>query len=215
MHFYISKIHKMNPINKNIYRKKENAIKDIHKEIMSNIDMTYSLMQRDKIKTCYCGKGFYPYRCVSLISYKETVEMNNEFSTFCDDCETKLINAIMIEDVTTEKIVNDFPNVFKSGKYYHFEAGPGWNNLIYELCFVLSKILNRFGEKKIYKDFSVEEIKDKFGMLRFVVYGIPQSMRKIISTYESKSQFICETCGADAVKEKRKSMYDQPSCGKH
>lgn len=64
-------------------------------------------------------------------------------------------------------------------------CGNGWFNLIDALC---SQIENN-------KNIVVEEVKEKFGTLRFYVYGSTEKEDEIISRAESLSSKICESCG--------------------
>lgn len=66
-----------------------------------------------------------------------------------------------------DKIYERFPNWFNTetapyqGGFYGFELGNGWFYLIWELLNKLEPIVVRFS------DFKVEQVKEKFGTLRF------------------------------------------------
>lgn len=73
---------------------------------------------------------------------------------------------------------------------YGFCCGDGWFDLIEELVSEL-KVLD------IHKDVRVFQVKEKLGSLRFYLNGgVSQEIRDAITRAESKSETICELCGA-------------------
>lgn len=78
----------------------------------------------------------------------------------------------------------------------------GWFNLIDTLCSYLMKMQER---AKNEKPIRVVQVKEKFGMLRFYVSGVPKSSDatsdvlnpffSVIHFTESLSSQICEKCG--------------------
>lgn len=69
---------------------------------------------------------------------------------------------------------------------FGFEVGNGWFSLIWKLCEDLRK-LNFNGY--------IEQVKEKFGGLRFYVSNATDEQYKIIHKAENKSYKICEKCG--------------------
>jgi len=92
----------------------------------------------------------------------------------------------------TKKLNSDFPKIFK-GNFY-FECGDGWFYLLHKLCTDIEKECKRLGVED--KDWPLaSQVKQKFGSLRFYMYTAPTSVWDMISTAESESQNVCETCG--------------------
>jgi len=71
------------------------------------------------------------------------------------------------------------------------ETGDGWFKLLEDLC---SKISKEIKKDKI-KDFSVAQIKEKFGGLRFYISGGNEKIYNLIDKAERDSYKICEDCG--------------------
>lgn len=95
-----------------------------------------------------------------------------------------------------DSLAKDFPTLFPSGAarcgvYY----GDGWDPLIRNLCTTIANQLTQF-EQVPELPFEVEQIKEKFGQLRFYVNCAPDSIYDLISEYEFDSATICEVCGA-------------------
>jgi hypothetical protein len=82
--------------------------------------------------------------------------------------------------------------------FYAFEAwgiecGDGWNGLLDDLCSRIEDILEETPELK--KDFKICQIKEKFGGLRFYVYGASEKICNTIDLFQELSYNICERCG--------------------
>ncbi len=96
-----------------------------------------------------------------------------------------------------DKIFNEFPDMFKDRGNLHaslmafgFECSDGWFDLIYNLC----KDINDFYKGKIPEHFSVVQVKEKFGSLRFYISAAPEEVHNMINAVEEKSYSICEQC---------------------
>ena len=74
----------------------------------------------------------------------------------------------------------------ETDEYLNGCVEKGWHPLIKEL---ISKI------KKIDKNIKVEQVKEKFGGLRFYISPAVKEVFDLISEYESKSYETCEFCG--------------------
>ncbi len=75
---------------------------------------------------------------------------------------------------------------FKKHYKKYFPTGEGWRLLIEKLVDDIIKI-----DKKVV----VSQVKEKFGTLRFYIYGGDDEVYKLINKAERKSETICETCG--------------------
>jgi len=121
----------------------------------------------------------------------------------------------------SDKIFNDFPEFFKhkdnmraSLMMFGFECGDGWFNLIYDLCrdikdwflnnessHVVDDDLNVVVRKGVPPHFQVQQVKEKFGGLRFYIGGAPRVIHDMIRDAEFRSYFICEHCGKECVQD--------------
>ena len=87
---------------------------------------------------------------------------------------------------------------------FGFECGPGWYDLIEELCDKISVLLDtkypefktEIEEEDRYQgQFQVTQVKEKFGTLRFYVSTAPDEVFDLIDEAEKKSAITCEHCG--------------------
>lgn len=82
---------------------------------------------------------------------------------------------------------------------FGIECNSGWNGVIEEL---LSKIESHLAEHpslmqgEEYTRFQIDQIKEKFGGLRFYVSGGDEHIHKLIDETEDLSTKTCEKCGA-------------------
>jgi len=118
----------------------------------------------------------------------------------------------------TEKLFNDFPEFFNSRNEglmaslmsFGFECHDGWFDLIYNLCsdikdWYMNNESRHYDEnyenyevkKGIQPHFQVQQVKEKFGTLRFYIGFAPKAIHDLIRKAENDSYFICERCGDD------------------
>jgi hypothetical protein len=74
------------------------------------------------------------------------------------------------------------------------ECGPGWYPLVARLARSLEaeiQALPRRAQRGIY----CVQVKEKFGGLRFYMYGATPAMREAIQRFEDESFHVCEDCG--------------------
>ncbi|MFL0194333.1 hypothetical protein ACJDU8_01900 [Clostridium sp. WILCCON 0269] len=73
------------------------------------------------------------------------------------------------------------------------EYGCGWHDLIIEL---IEKIENIYKENNVdISEFKIDQIREKYGGLRFDALSSIKEVYHIISKYEDKSDTICDECG--------------------
>lgn len=72
-----------------------------------------------------------------------------------------------------------------------FSIGYGWWPRIKKLCEDITEVLNRPN----CPNFIVDQVKEKFGGLRFYVSNDNEEIRFLINKAESDCSKICETCG--------------------
>ena len=93
---------------------------------------------------------------------------------------------------------------------FWFECGDGWFTLIDELCSDIKNAVENDKKSLEYKkergetvteedyeaiQVTISQVKEKFGGLRFYVYGGSDYVRGMIDFAESMSYKICEDCG--------------------
>lgn len=101
-----------------------------------------------------------------------------------------------------KKLMDKYPEIFRELKY--IECGDGWYDIIDVLCGNIqhhikynSKGLSE--EEKSAVQFTAEQIKEKFGGLRFYGYNSDDKISAMISIAESLSVRTCEYCGDKAT----------------
>ena len=72
-----------------------------------------------------------------------------------------------------------------------FECDDGWYQLIHDLCQSIMVHCETTGDPVPV----AEQVKEKFGELRFYVDHASEGVYKIISQFEDYSYKVCETCG--------------------
>lgn len=77
-----------------------------------------------------------------------------------------------------------------------FECGEGWYNIIDQLCANIQSHIN-WQEKqgKIVPQVVAEQVKEKFGTLRFYYRGGDDIIDGMVRMAESMSSVTCEECG--------------------
>lgn len=73
------------------------------------------------------------------------------------------------------------------------DVGNGWYGLLWDLCTGIQRVLDE--NPKLKETFSVEQVKEKFGTLRFYVNGSNDEIDQFINTAEQRSAQTCEICG--------------------
>lgn len=73
------------------------------------------------------------------------------------------------------------------------ECQDGWYTLIREMC---GEIAAAYGAADRTVDIVVEQIKEKYGQLRFYYHPWDPLIEDIVERYEDRSAYICESCGA-------------------
>ncbi|MDE1833671.1 MAG: hypothetical protein KGH58_04615 [Candidatus Micrarchaeota archaeon] len=99
---------------------------------------------------------------------------------------------------------------FISNLYWAFgiECGPGWYELIDELCGYIQKHL----ESTPGLRFEPAQIKEKFGGLRFYYDYGDDYIRQLVNGAEEKSFKVCEGCGKSGRLMKSKTGWLRTLC---
>ena len=105
-----------------------------------------------------------------------------------------------------EKLYKAYPSIFKqkdltckeTAMCWGFACGDGWYTLIDELCGNIENRLRNVNRNKPKDDQLICEavqVKEKFGGLRFYIYGGDDYISGLIDLAESLSHHICSECG--------------------
>ena len=102
-----------------------------------------------------------------------------------------------------KQLFDNYPDLFKekdlppdqSNMCFGFECDDGWYDLINTLCHLIKHYDKQQTNKPNYKPVVVQQVKEKFGGLRFYYYGGDDIIAGMVSFAEAMSQQICEKCG--------------------
>ena len=108
--------------------------------------------------------------------------------------------------------VNRNSSMQESCMYWGFECGDGWFDLIDELCGNIQRYIDQNPRLNV-PQVEVEQVKEKFGTLRFYVRGGDDLTRGMIWFAESMSGRICETCGKPGKRRGHGWIYT--ACDEH
>jgi hypothetical protein len=98
------------------------------------------------------------------------------------------------------RLQDEFPDMFKNlygdpiktCMAFGIECGDGWFELLRELCFGIHAEL----DKANYPEFTIDQVKEKFGTLRFYYSGYhSEEIDNLIHKAEACSALTCEHCG--------------------
>lgn len=100
-----------------------------------------------------------------------------------------------IEDTLAEKYpnINTDDYIWKQLINTPNEYDSGWHDIIIELVI---KIEEAYRKNYIdISDFKIDQIKEKYGELRFDAISSLQEVYVLISEYEEKADSVCDECG--------------------
>ena len=101
-----------------------------------------------------------------------------------------------------EALVRMAPTLY-SGRYqsptetamcWGFECGNGWYRLLAELSLDLEDLI-LMEPADTWKHMHAQQVKEKYGSLRFSMWGATDEMLELIDNAEERSLRICESCG--------------------
>ena len=95
----------------------------------------------------------------------------------------------------SKRMQERFPKMY-AGKYGGFAIGKGWYPLIEQLSATIQSHIdwkNKDGE--VVPQVVVDQVKEKFGTLRFYYQGGDEYVNGAVSLAESMTGQLCETCG--------------------
>ena len=93
-------------------------------------------------------------------------------------------------------MVNRNKDMTETWMCWGFECGDGWFNILNNL---MGNIQNHIDwqnrEKEVVPQVTLDQVKEKFGTLRFYYSGGDDTIRGMVSMAESMSSVTCEECG--------------------
>lgn len=106
-----------------------------------------------------------------------------------------------------------YPKMF-ANKYGGFAVGKGWYPILEKLCANIQQHIdwaNR--ENEVVEQVVVEQIKEKFGGLRFYYQGGDEQIHGMVRMAEAFAGSLCEDCGG--IGERRSGGWVRTLCDKH
>lgn len=98
----------------------------------------------------------------------------------------------MTEDEMQNYFPTTYPKIF-SGKYGGIAVGTGWFDILNSACQLIQSHCD--WQKEKCPQVVAQQVKEKFGGLRFYVQGGDEYTQGIIAMAEMMSGKVCEECG--------------------
>ena len=116
-------------------------------------------------------------------------------------------------EVFAKRMEERFPKMF-GGKYGGFAVGEGWWPILESLCAnIQSHIDWRVKQEQEIAQVVVEQIKEKFGGLRFYYSGGDDEISGMVRMAEAWADRSCEECGAPG--KSRNGGWIKTLCDRH
>lgn len=119
-------------------------------------------------------------------------------------------------DEFAKRMEAQFPKMF-ANSYGGFAIGPGWWPIIESLCANIQSHIdwwNKNHEKHpVVEQVVVEQIKEKFGGLRFYYQGGDETVAGMVRMAESWASATCEDCGVPG--KSRSGGWIKTLCERH
>jgi hypothetical protein len=109
-----------------------------------------------------------------------------------------------------DKIIDEHPNLYRKCKFW--ECEDGWNDIIDKLSDQLENLINKLNPE-FREEIYAEQIKEKYGTLRFYMSNSTDDMDKFIDKAEALSSETCEVCGNPG--KTRGNRWIQTLCDDH
>jgi len=94
-----------------------------------------------------------------------------------------------------KRMEKSYPKMFE-GKYGGFAVGKGWYPILERLCLNIQQHLEwKNRESEVVPQVIVEQIKEKFGGLRFYYQGGDDQVAGMVRMAEAWAGVACEECG--------------------
>jgi hypothetical protein len=118
-------------------------------------------------------------------------------------------------------MINRHKPMTETCMYWGFDCGDGWFNILNQLMGNIQHYVdwNNQNFEKGYKQYkqvpqvTLDQVKEKFGTLRFYYTGGDEVIRGMVRMAESMSSVTCETCGVPG--KLRGSHWMYTACDSH
>ena len=117
-------------------------------------------------------------------------------------------------------MVNRHAPMQETAMCWGFEVGDGWYNILNQLMSQIQHHIDwkqdrkeRFNQGEGCDQVTLDQVKEKFGTLRFYYSGGDEYIRGLVTMAEAMSAITCETCG-NAGKFRGQGWY-YTSCEEH
>jgi hypothetical protein len=116
-------------------------------------------------------------------------------------------------DEFAKRMEETYPAMF-GGRYGGFSIGPGWWPIVESLCANIQHHLQwKNRDSQLVPPVVVEQIKEKFGGLRFYYQGGDDTITGMVRMAESWAGHSCEECGAPG--QQRSGGWIRTLCDHH
>jgi hypothetical protein len=88
-----------------------------------------------------------------------------------------------------KELLDKYPKLFSNKQFYGIECGDGWYDILDHLCGAIKE--HTYDADEVY----VDQVKEKFGKLRFYLSKEDEVMLGMVTLAEYMSGHTCETCG--------------------
>lgn len=106
-----------------------------------------------------------------------------------------------------------YPKMFE-GKYGGFAVGKGWYPILEQLCANIQQHIKwKNRESEVVPQVIVEQIKEKFGGLRFYYQGGDAEISGMVRMAEAWADVACEECGG--IGKRRSGGWVRTLCDLH
>jgi hypothetical protein len=113
----------------------------------------------------------------------------------------------------SERMEKSYPKMFE-GKYGGFAIGKGWYPILERLCSNIQQHIEwKNRESEVVPQVIVEQIKEKFGGLRFYYQGGDEQVAGMVRMAEAWADVACEECGG--IGKRRGGGWVRTLCDQH
>jgi len=124
-----------------------------------------------------------------------------------------MTNEVNDYETFAKRMEETYPKMF-SGKYGGFAVGQGWYPILETLCANIQSHINwRVKQGQDIAQVEVNQIKEKFGGLRFYYSGGDDEISGMVRMAEVWADHSCETCGDRG--KRRSGGWIRTLCDKH
>lgn len=116
-------------------------------------------------------------------------------------------------EMFSKKMEEQFPKIF-SGAYGGFAVDPGWWPILEQLCAYIQHHIDwKNKQEEKCPQVVAEQIKEKFGGLRFYYTGGDDTIDGMVRMAEAWADYSCEQCGNPG--KKRRGGWIKTLCDEH